>query len=428
MSVPATNQSGRPLRLGLRENLAQFCLLVAVNALVGGMLGQERTVLPLLAEREFGLTAYTSALTFILAFGATKAATNYFAGAWSDRFGRKPVLVTGWLIALPVPLLLIWAPRWEWVIAANVLLGISQGLTWSTTVIMKIDLVGPARRGLAMGLNEAAGYLAVAATALATGYIAARYGLRPEPFYLGIAYAALGLGLSTLAVRETREHARLEAASHTARADGRHDHLHAQLSDRQVFTQTSFREPALSAASQAGMVNNLNDGLAWGLFPVLFAAAGLSVAQIGVLAALYPAVWGLGQLVTGALSDRAGRKPLITGGMFLQAGALALVALGESFTVWAVAAALLGTGTAMVYPTLLAAIGDVAHPAWRARSVGVYRLWRDGGFAVGALAAGLLADAFGIPTAVWVIAALTAASGLVVAVRMYETHPHTRAG
>jgi MFS family permease len=423
MTTPAANPATRVARLGLRANLAQFVLLVAVNALVGGMLGQERTVLPLLAEREFGLTAYTSALTFILAFGATKAATNYVAGTFSDRFGRKPVLIAGWLIALPVPLLLIWAPSWGWVIAANVLLGLNQGLTWSTTVIMKIDLVGPDRRGLAMGLNEAAGYLAVAATALATGYLAARYGLRPEPFYLGIAYAALGLGLSTLAVRETREHARLEAASHTARADGRHDHLHAQLTDRQVFVQTSFREPALSAASQAGMVNNLNDGLAWGLFPVLFAAAGLSVAQIGVLAALYPAVWGAGQLITGALSDRTGRKPLIAGGMLLQAAALGLVAFGGSFAVWAMAAVLLGAGTAMVYPTLLAAIGDVAHPAWRARSVGVYRLWRDGGFAVGALAAGLLADAFGIPIAVWVIAALTAASGLIVAGRMYETHP-----
>ncbi len=426
MTTSATMPSTGALRLGLRANLAQFCLLVAVNALVGGMLGQERTVLPLLAEREFGLTAHTSALTFILAFGATKAATNSLAGTWSDRLGRKPVLVAGWLMALPVPLLLIWAPSWGWVVAANVLLGINQGLTWSTTVIMKIDLVGPARRGLAMGFNEAAGYLAVAATALATGYLAARYGLRPEPFYLGIAYAALGLGLSTLAVRETRGHARLEADSNTTRQDGRHDHLHAQMTDRQVFTLTSFREPALSSASQAGMVNNLNDGLAWGLFPVLFAAAGLSVARIGVLAALYPAVWGLGQLVTGALSDRVGRKPLITGGMLLQAAALALVASGESFAVWTSAAVLLGAGTAMVYPTLLAAIGDVAHPAWRARSVGVYRLWRDGGFAIGAVTAGLLADAYGITTAVWAVAALTAASGLLVAVRMYETHPRIR--
>lgn len=419
MTKPATS---RAPRLGLRANLAQFSLLVAVNALVGGMLGQERTVLPLLAEREFGLTGYTSALTFIVAFGATKAATNYVAGTLSDRYGRRPVLIAGWLFAVPVPLLLIWAPSWGWVVAANVLLGINQGLSWSTTVIMKIDLVGSRRRGLAMGLNEAAGYLAVAAAALGTGYLAAGYGLRPEPFYLGIAFAALGLGLSTLAVRETRDHARLEAATHVAR----HDHLHAQLSDRQVFTQTSFREPALSSASQAGMVNNLNDGLAWGLFPVLFAAAGLPIAQIGVLVALYPAVWGLGQLVTGAWSDRVGRKPLIVAGMLVQAAALGLVAAGGSFAVWAGAAVLLGAGTALVYPALLAAVGDVAHPAWRARSVGVYRLWRDGGFAVGALLAGVLADAFDIPTAIWVVAALTAASGLLVALRMYETHPSPR--
>ncbi len=418
MRTPAAEPPTQAPRLGLRANLAQFSLLVAVNALVGGMLGQERTVLPLLAEQDFGLTAYTSALSFILAFGATKAATNYLAGTFSDRFGRKPVLVAGWLIALPVPLMIMFAPSWSWVIAANVLLGINQGLTWSTTVIMKIDLVGPQRRGLAMGLNEASGYLAVAATALATGYIAAQYGLRPEPFYLGVAYAALGLGLSVLAVRETREHARLEGRGHTGPMDG-------GLSDRQVFIRTSFTEPALSSASQAGMVNNLNDGLAWGLFPVLFAANGLSVTRIGVLAALYPAVWGLGQLVTGALSDRVGRKPLIVAGMLTQAVALGLVALGQSFEVWAVAAVLLGAGTAMVYPTLLGAVGDVAHPTWRARSVGVYRLWRDGGFAVGAITAGVLADAFGIPVAVWAVAALTGASGLLVAARMYETHPRT---
>jgi len=408
--------SAKSPQLGLRANLAQFVLLVAVNALVGGMLGQERIVLPLLADQAFGLTKYTGALTFILAFGAVKAATNFFAGTWSDRFGRKPVLVAGWLIGLPVPLLLIWAPNWGWVIAANVLLGINQGLTWSTTVIMKIDLVGPARRGVAMGLNEAAGYLAVAATAMATGYLADAYGLRPAPFLLGAAFAALGLGLSTLAVRETRGHADHEAARSIPDGD---------VTTGQVFKKTSFTEPALSSASQAGLVNNLNDGMAWGLFPILFAAHGLSVARIGLLGALYPAVWGFGQLATGALSDRWGRKWLIASGMLLQATALALVAAGDSFGHWIVAVTLLGLGTAMVYPTLLATIGDVAHPAWRARAVGVYRLWRDGGFAAGALLAGAVADLWGIPAAVWTVAALTAASGLLVAVRMYETHPRS---
>jgi MFS family permease len=409
----------RPIVLGLRENLAQFLLLVGVNALVGGMIGQERTVLPLLAEDEFGLTAFSSTLTFIAAFGIVKAGTNFFAGTLSDRFGRKPVLVAGWLIAIPVPLLLMWAPTWGWVIFANVLLGVNQGLTWSTTIIMKIDLVGPAKRGLAMGFNEAAGYIAVALTALATGFIADEYGLRPEPFYLGLAFAALGLGISTLFVRETRGHAAHEAASHVSGAD----HLHGGLTTGEIFRLTSFEEKALSSASQAGLVNNLNDGLAWGLLPLYFAAAGLSVARIGILAALYPLVWGLGQLVTGALSDRVGRKPLIAGGMLVQAAALGLFAGTEGFGIWAVAAVLIGVGTAMVYPTLLAAIGDVAHPSWRARSVGVYRLWRDGGFAVGALLAGVLADAFDITVAIWAIAALTAASGIVVIVRMYETHP-----
>jgi MFS family permease len=320
-----------------------------------------------------------------------------------------------------VPLLLIWAPTWSWVLVANLLLGISQGLTWSITVVMKIDLVGPVRRGLAMGLNEAAGYGAVAVTALATGYLAESYGLRPAPFLLGIAFAAIGLGLSVLAVKETQGHARLEAAAHVSRADGRHEHLHGELSDRDVFVETSFREPALSSASQAGLVNNLNDGLAWGLFPILFAAGGLSVGQIGVLAAIYPAVWGVGQLFTGALSDRWGRKWFVAWGMWVQAVGLALVALGDEFSLWACGAVLLGAGTAMVYPTLLAAIGDVAHPSWRARSVGIYRLWRDGGFAVGAVLAGVVADLLGIRTAVWTVAALTALSGVVVAVRMYET-------
>jgi MFS family permease len=419
------------LRLGLRANLAQFSLLVGVNALVGGMVGQERSLLSLLATQVFGLAAVSAALTYIVAFGLTKAATNFLAGTLADRYGRKPVLVAGWLVGLPVPLLIIWAPTWGWVVAANILLGVNQGLCWSTTVIMKIDLAGPRRRGLAMGLNEAAGYLAVAVTAYLTGLIAARAGLRPEPFYLGLAYAGLGLGLSALLVRETRGHAQLEAqltdaASPTVANPGPNRTLAAadveRPSTREVFVRTSLQEPALSACSQAGLVNNLNDGLAWGLLPLLFVRGGLPLGQVGLLAALYPAVWGLGQLLTGPLSDRLGRKPLITGGMLLQAIALAGTALAGSFPALAAAAILLGVGTAMVYPTLLAAISDVAHPSWRASAVGVYRLWRDAGFAVGALLAGLIADLAGLEAAVWVVAALTAASGLVVAGRMYETH------
>jgi MFS family permease len=406
------------LRLGLRENLGQFLLLVGVNALVGAMIGQERTVLPLIGTRVFHLHAYTAALTYIVAFGVMKALTNFAAGMLSDRIGRKPVLVTGWLIGLPVPFLLAFGPSWAWIVAANVLLGMNQGLTWSTTVIMKIDLVGPARRGLAMGFNEAAGYGAVSLAALVTGFIAGHAGLRPDPFFLGMAVAGLGLGISTLFVRETHEYARLEATTHIDTSS----EAHAGVSTKEVFLLTSVKEKALSAASQAGLVNNLNDGLAWGIFPLFFAQAGLSVSRIGILAALYPAVWGLGQLVTGAWSDRIGRKWLIASGMWTQAVAIGLIATVHGFWPWALGAVLLGAGTAMVYPTLLASIGDVAHPNWRASSVGVYRLWRDGGFAIGALLAGAVADIFGLTAAIWVVAVLTAFSGLVVAVRMYETH------
>jgi MFS family permease len=405
-------------QLGLRANLFQFSLLVAVNALVGGMVGQEQTVLPLLATEVFGLTGYTFLLTYVLAFGITKAITNYLAGTWSDRFGRKPVLVAGWLLAVPVPLMLIWAPSWGWVVAANVLLGINQGLTWSTTVVMKIDLVGPRQRGLAMGFNEAAGYGAVAITAWLAGYLAANHGLRPAPFLLGLSYALIGLALSVVLVRETRDYARLEADSHPTGTGA-----DATLSNRDIFVRTSFTEPALSSASQAGLVNNLNFGLSWGLFPLLFAGAGLAVDRIGLLIAVYPAVWGVAQILTGALSDRWGRKHLITAGMLTQAVGLALVATGQSFGWWLAAGALLGAGTAMVYPTLLAVIGDVAHPLWRARSVGVYRFWRDSGYAVGAVVGGVAADLWGLRAAVWTAAAITAVSAVGVALRMYETHP-----
>lgn len=409
---------GEP-RLGLRANLIQFCLLVVVNALVGGMVGQEQAVLPLLAQQQFHLSGYTFLLTYVLAFGLTKAATNYFSGTWSDRFGRKPVLLVGWLMAIPVPLLLIWAPSWNWVIVANVFLGVNQGLTWSTTVVMKIDLVGPRQRGLAMGFNEAAGYGAVAVTAVIAGYLAAHYGLRPAPFLLGLSYALIGLGISSLLVHETRGHAHLEAENYRPREST----PRAMPSNREIFTRTSFTEPALSAASQAGLVNNLNFGLSWGLFPILFASTGMPVQRIGLLIATYPALWGAGQIVTGALSDMWGRKHLITAGMLIQAAALASIAVGDTFTWWLLASALLGAGTAMVYPTLLAAVGDVAHPFWRARAVGVYRMWRDSGYAAGAIVGGLAADLWGLRAAVWAAAAITVGSGLIVAARMYETHP-----
>lgn len=393
------------IRLGIRENLGQFSLLVLINAFVGAMVGLERSTLPLLAE-SFGLQAHTAVLSFIAAFGVAKAATNYLAGRFSDRVGRKPVLVTGWLLAAPVPFLLMWAPSWAWVVAANVLLGASQGLAWSSTVIMKIDLAGPDQRGLAMGLNEFAGYLAVGGSALAVGYAASVWGLGTEPYALGVGYVVAGLGL-TLFARETWDHVQHEASGTEERVG--------------VLMRTTFTDRELSSVSQAGLVNNLNDGLAWGLFPVVHAGAGMELVQIGWLAAIYPTVWGLGQLVTGAVSDVVGRKPFIVGGMVVQAVAIGLVAVSSSFLGFAGAAALLGVGTAMVYPTLLAAIGDVAHPSWRASAVGVYRLWRDSGYVAGALIAGLVADLVGLDAAVWTVAALTVGSGLVVQLRMRET-------
>jgi MFS family permease len=402
------------VRLGLVENLGQFSLLIVVNAFVGAMVGLERTLLPALAEQDFHLAARTAILSFIVVFGVVKAITNYFAGRFSDEFGRKAVLVTGWILAAPIPLMLMWAPSWNWVLVANALLGISQGLTWSTTVIMKVDLVGPQRRGLAMGLNEFAGYIAVAAVAVATGVIAARHGLRPAPFYLGVGFAVIGLVLSVFFVRETRSHADHEASTGSS-------HGEATVSQREVFARSSWRDRNLSSISQAGLVNNLNDGMAWGLFPLFFASVGLSVDRVGSLVALYPAVWGISQLFTGALSDRLGRKWLIAGGMWIQAAGIAVVALSEATPGFATGSVLLGVGTAMVYPTLLASIGDVARPSWRASAIGVYRLWRDLGYAVGAVLAGIVADAMGLGAAIGIVAAVTLASGVVVAVRMTET-------
>ncbi len=420
--MTSSNASSPPIRLGIRENLAQFSLLILVNAFVGGMVGMERSILPSIAETDFHMVARTAILSFIAVFGLVKASTNYFAGRLGDRFGRRSVLIGGWLVALPVPFLLMWAPSWGWIVFANVLLGASQGLTWSTTVIMKIDLAGPKNRGLAMGLNEFAGYFAVAAAALATGWVAANWGLRPEPFYLGVVFAGLGTLLSVALVRETKHFAEFEAQNHA-------DHLADRkgLSQKEVFTRTSFSDPDLSSTSQAGFVNNLNDGLAWGLFPLFFAAAGMNLEQIGWLAAIYPGVWGVGQLFTGAWSDKIGRKWLIVVGMWTQAVGIGLTAVSGQFWGFAVGAVLMGAGTAMVYPTLLAAIGDVAHPSWRASSVGIYRLWRDSGYAAGALVAGVVADSLGPSWAMGLIAGLTAASGLVVAVRMRETLHHKAA-
>ncbi|RWD36319.1 MFS transporter [Mesorhizobium sp.] len=410
-SVPG--ETGSSVRLGLRENWPQFALLVVINAFVGGMVGIERTVVPLIGSEEFHVTSTTLIVSFIVSFGVVKALANLVSGQLADAWGRKRVLVLGWLVGLPVPLMIIWAPSWEWVIAANALLGINQGLAWSMTVIMKVDLVGPKSRGLAVGLNEFAGYLAVGVTALLTGYLAAQYGLRPVPIYLGIGYAVVGAALSILLVRDTRDHVRLEASSHAQQA--------APISFRQVFALTSFGDRNLFAASQAGLVNNLNDGMSWGIFPLFFASFGLGVERIGILKAIYPATWGVLQIVTGPLSDRWGRKGLIVAGMWVQAAGLFLTSATRQFEWWIVGSLLLGLGTAMVYPSLIAAVSDASHPTWRARSLSVYRFWRDLGYAIGALCAGLIADSFGLSWAIASIAALTFLSGVVVAVVMRET-------
>lgn len=404
------------MRLGLRENWAQFSLLVLVNAFVGAMIGMERSILPAIATEEFGfgLEDTTAILSFIIVFGLTKAVTNFFAGSWSDKIGRKPILIAGWLVAAPVPFMLMWAPSWNWILFANVFLGVSQGLTWSTTVIMKIDLAGAKKRGLAMGLNEFAGYFAVALSALATGYIASKVGLRPEPFYLGVVFVVIGLLLSVFVIKETKAFAALEQATQT-KSDA------PPMSSREAFIYASFKEKSLVSINQAGLVNNLNDGMAWGLFPLVYASRGMDLAQIGILAAIYPAVWGVGQLFTGAWSDKVGRKGLIVTGKIFQAVGISVIALAPAFWSAAIGAALVGAGTAMVYPTLLAAIGDVAAPSWRASAVGVYRLWRDSGYAIGAILAGFLAYRLGLVEATLAVAALNLFSGLEIAVRLKET-------
>jgi MFS family permease len=400
--------------LGLLANWRQFALLILINAFVGGMVGIERTVVPLIGSEEFGIASTTLVVSFIVSFGVVKAFANLVSGQLADTWGRKRVLVLGWLFGLPVPFMIMWAPSWEWVVAANVLLGINQGLTWSMTVIMKVDLVGPKSRGLAVGLNEFAGYLAVGVTAFITGYIAAHFGLRPAPIYLGIGYAVLGAALSVLLVRDTRDHVRLEVGGAPPTSEA--------IRFWDVFSLTSFRDRNLFAASQAGLVNNLNDGMSWGIFPLFFATFGLSVERIGFLAAVYPATWGILQIATGPMSDRWGRKGLIVAGMWVQAAGLLLTALTREFEFWLVGSLLLGLGTAMVYPSLIAAVSDASHPTWRARSLSVYRFWRDLGYAIGALSAGLIADFFGLPWAIGTIAALTFLSGVIAALLMRE-HP-----
>jgi MFS family permease len=396
----------------LRENWQQFALLVLINAFVGGMVGLERTVVPLIGSEEFHIASTTLVTSFIVSFGVVKALANLVSGHFADVYGRKRVLIAGWLIGVPVPFMIGWGPSWGWIIAANALLGINQGLTWSMTVIMKVDLVGPKSRGLAVGLNEFAGYLAVGVTAFLTGYIAEHYGLRPQPFYLGIGYVVLGLLLSLAAVRDTRHHVRLESAQHATPA--------ATVGFWEIFRRASFGDRNLFAASQAGLVNNLNDGMSWGIFPLYFAAFGLGVERIGVLKAVYPAAWGILQTITGPVSDRWGRKGLIVAGMWVQAAALFLTAATHDFGWWIVGSFFLGVGTAMVYPTLIAAVSDASHPSWRARSLSVYRFWRDMGYAIGALAAGIIADLFGIAWAIAAIGLLTFLSGAVVAFVMRE--------
>jgi MFS family permease len=412
MSQASSSEAMPIVRLGLKENWQQFALLVLINTFVGGMVGIERTVVPLIGADVFHIESTTLITSFIVSFGVVKAVANLISGQLADNWGRKHVLVFGWLIGLPVPFMIIAAPSWKWVIAANALLGLSQGFAWSMTVLMKVDLVGPKGRGLAVGLNEFAGYFSVGLTAFLTGYLASRYGLRPTPIYLGIVYAVAGTILSILVVRDTRQHVQLEASGIAK--------VPSPLSFADVFMLTSFKDRNLFAASQAGLINNLNDGMSWGIFPLFFNTLGLGLERIGILKAVYPMVWGICQIVTGPLSDRWGRKGLIVGGMWVQAVGLIVTATSAQFGWWLLASVLLGLGTAMVYPSLIAAVSDASHPSWRARSLSVYRFWRDLGYAIGALSAGLIADRFGFRAAIFAIGFLTFLSGAVVMMAMRE--------
>ena len=403
--------ASRAIRLGLRANWQQFALLVAINAFVGGMVGVERSTLAPLAENDFHLASSAAILSFLISFGLVKAVSNFIAGGLADPFGRRTVLIVGWMAALPVPLLIILAPSWGWVVFANVLLGLNQGLAWSTTVNMKIDLVGPRRRGFALGVNEASGYLAVSVAAAVAGFLAANYGIRPGPYLLAEGLAACGLLLSLFA-RDTSPQVELESAG-----------AMGTESLGKLAAEVSFRDRTMSSACQAGLVNNLNDGMAWALLPLFFAARGLGLREIGLLASIYPAIWGAGQLGTGWISDYVGRKPLVVTGMLLQSLAIAGFVIMPGFTWWVAESVLLGAGTALVYPILLAVVSDAARVPDRATAIGIYRFWRDSGYAAGAIIAGVIADAAGFPAAIITVACLTGLSGLVVAVRMRETMP-----
>lgn len=396
----------RPVQLGLRENLMQFLVLLMVNAFVGGMVGMERSVLSLLATETFGMSAQTGVLSFIIVFGISKAISNYFSGKLANKFSRKKVLLTGWLFALPVPWLLMWAPTWEWILVANVLLGINQGLTWSSTVVMKIDLVGNKNRGLAMGLNEFSGYLSVAAVAALTGYIAHKWDLRPYPFYIGVVLSLAGLAMSWWWVKDTANHVKAEAATNNT----------PRL--KNLFADTTWRNPQLGAVTQAGMVNNLNDGMIWGLLPLYLSNQSLNLTEIGIIAGTYPAVWGLGQLVTGKMADKVSGKKMLFAGMLLQGIALAAMPFINTLALWVVVSAVLGAGTAVVYPTFLVTIANNTHPNDRAESMGIFRFWRDSGYAIGAMLTGIIAQASNNSAAILAIAGLTILSSVVIQVRM----------